>query len=184
MSISRRHVVTSIIIFSIAGAFIGLLAYGLKLDPKQIPAAQLDKTANGFRAAWVQGQEFVPTAASGHFRLEDFAGKPLVLNFWASWCVSCREEARELEAFWQAHKADVAVVGIAIQDEPEAARKFAAYYGKTYILGMDEDGKAAIDYGVSGVPETFLIDRKGIIREKITGPVDQAKLTQLLSKIL
>jgi len=184
VSVSRRHIITSSVILVICVAFIGLLAYGLKLDPKEIPAAQLEKQAKGFRVAWLQGKEFMPQSTEGNFRLEDFAGKPFVLNFWASWCVSCREEARELEAFWQEHKDEFKVVGIAIQDEPEAAKKFAAYYGKTYILGMDEDGKAAIDYGVSGVPETFLIDKNGVIREKITGPVDRARLNQLISKML
>jgi cytochrome c biogenesis protein CcmG/thiol:disulfide interchange protein DsbE len=109
----------------------------------------------------------------------------LILNFWASWCVSCRTEAHELESFWKAYRDQgVKVVGIAIQDEQEAAKKFAQYYGKTYILGLDEDGKAAIDYGVSGVPETFLIDRDGVIRHKEIGPVSAAMLKNLLPKIL
>jgi cytochrome c biogenesis protein CcmG/thiol:disulfide interchange protein DsbE len=181
---SKRHKIVSLSIFTVAAAFIGLLVYGLSLDQKKVPPANLDKAAQPFRVAWLGGKELLPSASGDHFRLEDFKGKPLVLNFWASWCVSCREEARELERFHQQYKSDVMVVGIAIQDEKDAAEKFAQYFGKTYILGLDEDGKASIDYGVSGVPETFLIDRNGVIRHKEIGPVSVAMLKGLLPKIL
>lgn len=181
---SNRHKIVSASIFLVAAAFIGILVYGLSLDQKKVPAANLDKAAQPFRAAWIQGQQNLPNAAAGHFTLEDLKGKPVVLNFWASWCVSCREEARELERFHQEYKNEVVVVGIAIQDERAAAEKFAHYFGKTYIIGLDEDGKASIDYGVSGVPETFLIDRNGIIRHKEIGPVSASMLKQLLPKIL
>ena len=121
-------------------------------------------------------------AGARGFALDDFKGRPVVVNFWASWCVSCREEARELEKFWQAVKGkNVAVVGVAIQDTVEAAQKFAKQYGKTYILGLDEDGKAAIDYGVAGVPETFIIDASGVIVHKETGPVTAQKLEEAVA---
>jgi len=182
--LNRKHVVTSISIAVVAILFIGILTYGLTLDQTKVPAANINKTANNFTVAWVQGSEFVPGSTGETFSLENFKGRPLVLNFWASWCIACREEAVELEKFWLKHLNDVAVVGIAIQDDPESAKKFAAYFGKTYILGLDEDGKAAIDYGVSGVPETFLIDRNGIIRHKEIGPVTAKILNQHLEKIL
>jgi len=71
-----------------------------------IPSSTIGKVAYPFSASWIQGKEFLPAAKDQpDFRLQDFKGKLVVLNFWASWCVSCREEARELEAFWQAHKA-------------------------------------------------------------------------------
>lgn len=180
----KNHIAISVAIVVVATVFIGILSYGLMLDQKKVPPANIGKPAQAFHVAWVQGQEHLPTAPGASFDLAALKGKPVVLNFWASWCVSCREEARELEKFWQAHKSDVLVVGIAIQDEQEAAKKFAAYFGKTYILGLDEDGKAAIDYGVSGVPETFLIDKDGVIRHKEIGPVSSAMLTELLPKIL
>ena len=181
----RSHVIVSVAIVVVAAAFIGVLSYGLMLDPTKVPSAIIDKEAKAFRVGWVQGQEFLPAAAGGdHFKLADLQGKPVVLNFWASWCVSCREEARELEKFWQLHKSEVLVVGIAIQDEKDAAKKFATYFGKTYMIGLDEDGKAAIDYGVSGVPETFLIDKNGVIRHKEIGPVSTSMLNDLLPQIL
>lgn len=180
----RNHFFVSLAIVLGAALFIGVLSYGLMLDPTKVPPANIGKPAQAFRVAWVQGQEFLPEAGSEHFDLATLKGQPLVLNFWASWCVSCRQEAHELEKFWQEHKGQVRVVGIAIQDEREAARKFAAYFGKTYMLGLDEDGKAAIDYGVSGVPETFFIDKNGIIKHKEIGPVTAAMMNDILPQIL
>lgn len=182
--LNKKHVVTSIGIAVAAIIFIGILTYGLTLDQSKVPPANLNKTANPFTVAWVQGNEHLPEASGPNFTIENFKGRPIVLNFWASWCVSCREEATELEKFWQQNKDHVAVVGIAIQDDQESAKKFAAYFGKTYIIGLDADGKAAIDYGVSGVPETFLIDSKGVIRHKEVGPVTAAMLEKLMVKIL
>jgi cytochrome c biogenesis protein CcmG/thiol:disulfide interchange protein DsbE len=180
----RRHVTTSLVIVVAAAIFVGVLAYGLKIDTSKVPPANIDKAANEFRVAFVQGNQYVPAAGTDHFSLADLKGKPLVLNFWATWCVSCREEAHELEKFWEGHKDQVNVVGIAIQDDKDAVKKFAQYFGKTYIIGFDEDGKTAIDYGVSGTPETFLIDKNGVIRHKEIGPVDAAMLDKELSKIL
>jgi cytochrome c biogenesis protein CcmG/thiol:disulfide interchange protein DsbE len=182
--LNRKHVVTSISIAAVAIIFIGILTYGLTLDQSKVPAANINKTANAFTVSWVQGNEFLPGANGENFSLENFKGRPVVLNFWASWCVACREEAVELEKFWQKHNKEVAVVGIAIQDDKESAKKFAGYFGKTYIIGLDEDGKAAIDYGVSGVPETFFIDRSGIIRHKEIGPVTVKSMDEQLAKIL
>src|SRR5690606_14700588 len=180
----RKHLFVSGAIFAVATAFIAVLVIGLGIDQTKVPSVILESKANPFNVSWIQGQEFVDSATGETFRLDDFKGEPVVLNFWASWCVSCRQEAHELEAFWRAYKDQgIKVVGIAIQDEEESAKKFAQYYGKTYILGLDNDGKAAIDYGVSGVPETFLIDRDGVIRHKETGPVTAAMLKDLLPKI-
>jgi cytochrome c biogenesis protein CcmG/thiol:disulfide interchange protein DsbE len=179
----RRHVTTSIFIVAAAAIFVGLLAYGLMLDTSKVPPANIDKAANDFRVAFVQGNQYVPNAGTDHFSLADLKGKPLVLNFWATWCVSCREEAHELEKFWEGHKDQVNVVGIAIQDDKDAVKKFAQYFGKTYIIGFDEDGKIAIDYGVSGTPETFLIDKNGLIRHKEIGPVTTAMLEKFLPGI-
>ena len=181
----RRHRLVLALIGVLAVGLIGILAYALKLDQSKVPPALIDKPALPFNVAFVQGNELIQAAqGSDHFSLAQLQGHPVVLNFWASWCVSCREEAREFERFWQAEKGQVLVVGVAIQDNREDAKRFAAYYGKTYAIGLDEDGKAAIDYGVSGVPETFFIDKNGIIRHKEIGPVDFNKLKEFLPTIL
>ena len=179
----RRHILISAGIAAGFTLLIGILGYGLFLDPTRVPAANLGNPALPFNVGIVQCSEGL-SLPDQRLKLETFKGKPVILNFWASWCVSCRAEALELEAFWRKHRSDVWVVGIAIQDQAEEAKRFAAQYGKTYPLGVDEDGKAAIDYGVSGVPETFLIDRSGNIVHKEVGPVASAQLESLLPKIL
>ncbi len=180
----RTHLIITGVIIALAVILVTVMATGLRLDTTRVPPANIDKPAQTFRVAWVQGQSLLPNVNADHFTLSDLKGRPVVLNFWASWCVSCRQEAHELEKFWQANKDQVQVIGIAIQDSAEDAKRFAAYFGKTYIIGLDEDGKAAIDYGVSGVPETFLIDANGVIRHKEIGPVDAKQLTEDVKKIL
>jgi len=180
-----RHIlVTSgILLFSLV--FIYFLILGLRNDPTQIPSALINKPAKEFSVQWLQGQEFMNHATGENFTLQDFKGRPVILNFWASWCYSCRHEARDFEEFWKEYQdLGVIVVGIAIQDTLPAAMDFARQYGKTYILGLDLDGRAAIDYGVTGVPETFVIDRDGQIIYKEAGPVTAKKLAEFAKLVL
>ena len=181
----RRHVLVTGVIIAFVGFLIATLYFAVtSVNVSKIPSALLGKKAENFRVAWIQGKDYLPNAAAANsgFTLEDLRGKVVILNFWASWCVSCREEAREFERFWQAVKGkETVVVGVAIQDTVEAAQKFAAQYGKTYVLGLDEDGKVAIEYGVSGVPETFVIDKSGTIVAKEVGPVTAKKLEELVA---
>lgn len=170
----------------VAAVTITVILYrGLQIDQSKIPSALIGQPANDFSADWIQGQTLLVNGNAKAFSLQDLRGKIVLLNFWASWCVSCRAEARDMEVIWQKYgDRGVAVVGVAIQDTIPAAREFAGVYGKTYILGLDTDGKAAIDYGVSGVPESFLIDRDGKIVYKETGPIDRAAMEKLLEKML
>lgn len=181
----RRHIFVSVGLAISALAFVAVLKQGLELDPKQIPSALLEKPANDFSVAWLQGKDILNHADQSHFSLNDLKGRPVILNFWASWCYSCRAEAKDFEAFWQRYRSsDIVVVGIAIQDTPDAAISFARQFGKTYVLGLDEDGKAAIDYGVTGVPETFVINREGKVVYKEAGPMTAEKLSEVAKLIL
>lgn len=181
---ARRHIVVTTILLIFAALLVGILWKGLTLNPNVVQSSQLGRDAKSFSLVWLQGKEFAPDPKQPRIRLQDFLGKPLIVNFWASWCVSCRQEAQELQAFWTRHQHDgIGLVGIAIQDTPEEALDFAKRHGKTYILGLDDDGKAAIEYGVSGVPETFLIGRDGLIKHKEVGPVTAELLESLLPKI-
>ncbi|MCX6129209.1 MAG: TlpA disulfide reductase family protein [Proteobacteria bacterium] len=184
----RKHILTTLAFLVVAATVIGFFWRGLSHPAdKNIPSALLGKTAQDFQVRWLQGQEHLGHIADAKgFSLADFKGRPLILNFWASWCYSCREEARDFEAFWQLYKdKGIAVVGIAIQDSPEAALAFAKTYGKTYMLGLDsEDGRAAIDYGVTGVPETFIIDRNGKVLHKEAGPMSTQMLADFADKLL
>lgn len=179
-----NHLKSTLVLVSLAAVIIITLGIALTMDPKQVPSPLIGKTALPFKAVWVSGQENLKDANENGFQLEHFRGKPVILNFWASWCVSCRAEAHELETFWKKAKGDgVYVVGVAIQDEKAAALDFAAKYGKTYILGLDVDGSAAINYGVTGVPETFFIGEDGQIKDKIMGPVTLSLLVEGYKKL-
>ncbi len=179
-----KHSISTGLIVGIVASVILILGVSLTMNPNQSPDALTGKKAAGFKVAWIQGKELLASANDSFVTLDDFKGRPVVLNFWASWCVSCRQEAHLLEEFWKMNRSnDVVFVGIAIHDTITNASDFARAFGKTYYLGLDEDGKAAIDYGVTGVPETFFIDRQGIIRHKKAGPVDAQTLNTYLAKI-
>ncbi|SMF29554.1 TlpA family protein disulfide reductase [Pseudobacteriovorax antillogorgiicola] len=181
---SRKHIILSIGMIAIGIGFVIMLRKGLDLNPNQIPSALLNKPALDFKAEWLQGRQYMNETNEEYFDLKDFKGQGLILNFWASWCYSCRAEAHDFERFWKAYQDNgVKVVGVAIQDTPEDARRFAAQYGKTYILGLDTDGSAAINYGVTGVPETFVINSEGMILHKEAGPVSEAKLQEFAAML-
>ena len=122
-------------------------------------------------------------AADSTVSLEKLRGTPVVLNFWASWCLSCRDEARVLEAGWQSYGPEVAFVGIAVNDAQDAAIDFIRRYGKTYHLGSDVEGAAAVDYGLYGVPETFFISRDGTILSRHIGPLTTSVLDQRIAEL-
>ena len=154
---------------------ITLLAFGFTTDPKKVPSPLMGKPAPDFRVDELNGEQ--------KFSLSEFKGIPVVLNFWASWCAECRTEAVILEDFFQKYgenNKQLVMIGIAIQDTPNKAKTFARQFGKTYLLGLDDDaGNIALDYGIYGVPETFFIDREGNIFHKTIGIVT----TELMEKL-
>lgn len=181
---SSKHVITSAAILVFGCVMLAFLFKGLDFSPKQVPSVLVGKSAPDFQASWIQGKEFIDHDTGTYFTYEDLKGKKVILNFWASWCVSCREEARELQEFWQEEKGNgVLVLGVAVQDTVDAAKAFARQFGKAYPLGLDEDGSASINYGVAGVPETFFISREGKIIDKIIGPVDRQSMRERLGRM-
>ncbi|HUL96967.1 MAG TPA: DsbE family thiol:disulfide interchange protein [Usitatibacter sp.] len=155
------------------------LAVGLTRDPREIPSPFIGKPAPAFRVAELHepARMIAP---------EDMKGKVWMLNVWASWCVSCRVEHPVLLDF--ARKNAVPIVGLDYKDQREDGLQWLQKLGNPYVASaFDEDGKIGIDYGVYGVPETFVIDKQGIIRYKQIGPVTpealEAKILPLLKSL-
>ena len=147
-------------------AFIVLVIFlgiGLNLKPREVPSPLIDKPAPVFRVP--QLYEENKTIAP-----EDMRGKVWLLNVWASWCVTCREEHPLLVEL--ARQNLVQIYGLNYKDKREAAIAWLAERGNPYVVtAYDREGNVGIDYGVYGVPETFVIDKLGIIRYKQIGPV-------------
>ena len=141
----------------------GFLAFGLRLDPREVPSPLIDKPAPAFSVALLAKPEQT-------LRPQDLAGKVWILNVWASWCVACLEEHPVLVEFSKQNV--LPVYGLNYKDKRDDALNWLVKHGNPYSLSMqDVDGRVGIDYGVYGVPETYVIDKKGIIRYKRIGPV-------------
>lgn len=156
----------------IFGVLAVVLAVGLTLDPREVPSPLIDEPAPQFQLARLSNPDT-------RFAPADMQGKVWVLNVWASWCVSCRAEHEVLKQL--AAEGLAPIVGLNYKDRPEDARQWLANLGDPYDLSViDFDGRAGIDWGVYGVPETFVIDQQGVIRYKHIGPVDFPDLTRIL----
>ena len=152
------------------------LGYGLTLNPREVPSPLIGKPAPAFRLPTVAD----PAKSMG---TDDFAGKVTLLNVWASWCVSCRQEHPLLVEL--ARKGSVQVYGLNYKDTRQDARRWLASFGDPYVaIAFDEDGRVGIEWGVYGVPETFVIDRKGVIRHKLTGPVTPENWAKTLQPLI
>ncbi|RMF15489.1 MAG: TlpA family protein disulfide reductase [Candidatus Dadabacteria bacterium] len=110
-------------------------------------------------------------------------GKPVIINLWASWCGGCAAEADDLEQFWLEHRDDVTMIGIAIQDRREDALDFADRFHATYPLALDTGGRVGIDYAITGLPETLVLDSTGIVRHRFIGAVTRGQLATVVSRI-
>jgi cytochrome c biogenesis protein CcmG/thiol:disulfide interchange protein DsbE len=156
----------------------GFLWVGLYRDPREVPSPLIDKPAPQFTLAQLQtpAQTFTPEA---------MRGKVWLLNVWASWCVACREEHPFLN---ELSKSGVPLVGFDYKDKRENALQWLDRLGNPYTLSVsDTDGRVGIDYGVYGAPETFVIDKGGIIRYKQIGPLTpeawREKIEPLVKKL-
>src|SRR5574343_1081851 len=146
------------------------LGRGLSKDPRYVPSPLVGKPAPTFNLPQLHDpkQKFVP---------EDLKGEVWLLNVWASWCVSCRAEHPVLLDL--AQRKAVTLVGFDYKDNPEAGRAWLAQHGDPYLMSVsDPDGRVGMDYGVYGVPETFVIDTAGIVRYKHIGPLTEDVLNK------
>ena len=159
--------------------FLGLaifLGVGLNRDPRQLPSPLIGRNAPAFMLPRLAAAD---VAQPGVFSPADMHGKVWLLNVWASWCVSCRQEHPVLLDI--ARAADVPLVGLDYKDTGAEARAWLAEHGDPYLLSaVDADGKVGIDYGVYGVPETYVIDKGGTIRFKQIGPISREILDETI----
>jgi len=155
---------------------VGFLGMGLWLDPHLVPSPLIDRPAPEFTLARLDepGRTFSP---------KEMQGKVWLLNTWASWCVSCRQEHPLLVALSQAGV--VPIFGLNYKDNRGNALDWLNEMGNPYVVNVqDTDGRVGIDYGVYGVPETYLIDKAGVIRYKQIGPVTLEALEKTILPLI
>jgi cytochrome c biogenesis protein CcmG, thiol:disulfide interchange protein DsbE len=146
--------------WAVLGAVVGAGIW-LWVSPPSSGPVKIGEKAPGF---------IVPALDKGTLGLRDYQGKVVVLNFWATWCPPCVDETPSLEAFAQRLKdRGVVVLGVSVDDQGEALRKFVTKYHLTYPIGRDPDRALAARYGTFKFPETYIIDRTGRVAEKIIG---------------
>jgi cytochrome c biogenesis protein CcmG/thiol:disulfide interchange protein DsbE len=154
-----------------------LLFAGFGHDPRAVTSPLIGRAAPSWQLATLDG---------GTLSSAELAGRPYVVNFWASWCIpSCVDEHPVLASAWETHGDELAVVGVLYQDGAEGARGFLARYGDAgYPHVLDPNGTLAVDFGVTGPPETFFVDADGIVRDRQVGPLTDAALAQRLASVL
>ena len=122
--------------------------------------------------------EFLADSINGKpVSLSNFPESPIILNFWASWCPPCRDETPHFEKIWRLYKEkDVVVIGINVQDDLNSANEYISEFDVTFINGMDKNGRIMVDYGVTGLPVTFFLDREGMIIGRWVGSIGASSL--------
>ena len=157
-------------------AIAAFLAVGLTRDPREVPSPFIDKPAPAFRIEQLHDAKVA-------FSPEDMRGKVWLLNVWASWCVSCRAEHPLLVDM--AKRRLVPIVGLNYKDKREDGLQWLTKFGDPYSLSAyDVEGRVGIDYGVYGVPETFVIDKQGVIRYKQIGPITPEALEKTILPLI
>jgi cytochrome c biogenesis protein CcmG/thiol:disulfide interchange protein DsbE len=168
----RRYLIP-FAIFLVLMVFLGI---GLQLKPREVPSPFIGKPAPAFSLP-------ILDKAQSSFSPEQMKGQVWVLNVWASWCAACRDEHPLLVDF--AKTQNTPLIGLDYKDKPEAAIAWLKQFGDPYRLSVsDINGQVGIDYGVYGVPETFVIDRLGIIRHKHIGPLTKEALDKTIIPLI
>lgn len=157
-------------------ALLGLLGWALWGQPGTVGESKIKpRPAPTFALTGFDGKPV---------NLADLKGRPVVVNFWASWCGPCRVEAQALEDGWQRYKDQgVVFVGIAVQDQDKDSRVFISEFRVSYPNAPDPGGKTSIDYGMTGVPETYFISRDGQIVRKFAGPLTPERLDAYIAEL-
>ena len=154
-----------------------LLFTGFGRDPREVASPLIGRPAPEWTLATLDG---------GTLSTSELGGRPYVVNFWASWCIpACVDEHPVLAAAHELHGEEVLIVGVLYQDSPADAEAFLARYGDAgYPNVIDDGGRLAIEYGVTGPPETFFVDADGVVRDKQFGPLTDGLMADRLGAIL
>ena len=161
---------------AVFGVLLVFLGAGLKLDPREVPSPLIGKPAPGF--ALVRLDDAAQT-----IKREDMLGKVWMLNVWASWCVACRDEHPLLVEF--ARRKVLPIYGLNYKDQRRDGLAWLGQFGNPYDASLfDADGRVGIDFGVYGVPETFVIDKQGVVRFKLVGPMTRAAIETRIAPLL
>ncbi|MCK5689641.1 redoxin domain-containing protein [Myxococcota bacterium] len=166
-----------IIASAIALPILALLGLGFTFNPHEVPSVMPGKVAPDCQLR-------VLDSSSGELKtLKSYQGKPLVVNFWSSWCVPCKTEHGLLQSAARDLAPNVQFIGVVYQDTEKLIRPYLQRHSQAYPQLMDISSKCAIAYGVAGVPETFFIDSEGIIRYKEAGPLSPTTLRRALETV-
>ena len=182
-STSLSNVARSIALSALLLALIGTYAERWGLD------ARASRSTSGSGSGFVRVGDAAPVfqtvdLAGTATSLQDYRGRVVVLNFWATWCPPCRVEMPELDAY-QAEMGDrVAILGIDMGDPPGAISPFVRQYGLRFPILLDETGAIAASYGVTGLPTSLIVDRTGIVRERVTGAMTRDTLARRVERLL
>lgn len=160
----------------IAAVLVGILFLGLGKNPNEIRSPLIGKPAPTFTLREVGTGRAIDLAS--------LRGKPVVLNFWATWCAPCWEEHPVLVANARMLQPNVQFLGVVFQDEESKILGFLQQRGSSYPTVVDDKGKTAIAYGIGGVPETYFLDANGVIAAKVNGPMSTDILQENLQKVM
>lgn len=170
MSMKNPILFIPLTVFILIGVF---LLRGISLDPADVPSALVGKKIPAFSLYAIDGNKLITE--------KELYGRVILLNIWATWCVSCRMEHPMLLALSQQ---GIPIIGVDYKDDSSAAKDWIAKFGNPYLINIaDTQGKLGLDLGVSGAPETFLIDKDGVIRYRRTGVIDEKIWREEISPI-
>lgn len=178
MSLSKKPIIIGMAALFLV-AFLALMAYGLN-NRSPVTArsgfTRIDKPVPEIDAERYDGTRLV---------LSEHIGRPMVINFWASWCVPCRDEQPILESTWRDYAADdVLFVGVNIQDDEAIGKAYLEEFDVTYPNVKDSNGRVTVNYGVIGLPVTFFVNKQGMVERRYVGAINSLQLNQWVEDII